>query len=131
VRLLDFGLAKDLKMSALTIPGTVAGSPAYIAPEAWRGKPELIDHRVDVYGFGVVIYRALTGKFPFDPNRGLAEIVSDVVTKPRPKPSSARAELPTEMDEWAATALAAKPDERFQSIQSMWFVLEGILSQGA
>lgn len=127
VRLLDFGLAKDLKMSSLTLPGTVAGSPAYIAPEAWRGKPELIDHRVDVYSFGVVIYRLLAGRFPFKPNRPLPDIVSDVLTKPRPKLTADCPTLPEELDGWVEKALAVQPDDRFQSVQAMWFVVKGIL----
>lgn len=127
VRLLDFGLVKDLKMPALTMPGTVAGSPAYIAPEGWRGRPDLIDHRIDVYSFGVVIYRVLAGHFPFDPNRSLADIVIDVTTKPRPKISTARPDLPKALDEWVEKALAIKPAERFQSVQSLWYVLSAIL----
>ncbi|MBW2525958.1 MAG: serine/threonine protein kinase [Deltaproteobacteria bacterium] len=130
VRLLDFGLAKDLKMSALTQPGTVTGSPAYIAPEAWRGKPELVDHRVDVYGLGVVLYRALAKRFPFEPNRPLAEIVTEVMTKPRPRLTAARPDLPVEIDQWAERALAIKAEDRFQSVQAMWFVLRGILAGG-
>src|SRR4029079_7586671 len=51
VRLLDFGLAKDLKADPLTMEGMVAGSPAYMAPECWRGKPDMLDHRIDVYSF--------------------------------------------------------------------------------
>lgn len=127
VRLLDFGLVKDLKMSALTIPGTVTGSPAYIAPEAWRGKPELIDHRVDVYGLAVVIYRALAGAFPFDPDRALAEVVAEVLTKPRPKLTAARPELPPAVDRWVEQALAIKADDRFPSVRAMWSALTGLL----
>lgn len=128
VRLLDFGLVKDMKMPQLTMPGTVAGSPAYIAPEAWRGKPELIDHRIDVYSFGVVVFRALAGCFPFDPSRPLADIVIDVTTGERPKLTDHRRDLPVEIDDWVQKVLAIKPTDRFQSMQALWFVLEGILT---
>jgi serine/threonine-protein kinase len=45
IRLLDFGLAKNLRADPLTQEGMVAGSTAYMAPEAWKGRPDLLDHR--------------------------------------------------------------------------------------
>jgi serine/threonine-protein kinase len=127
VRLLDFGLVKDLKMPALTMPGTVAGSPAYIAPEAWRGRPDLLDHRIDVYSFAVVVFRVLAGRFPFDPERSLPEVLIEVTTAARPKLSTFRPDLLPAIDDWVEKALAIKPADRFQSVQSLWYVLESIL----
>ena len=64
VKLLDFGLASlDQGADAptmLTRPGMVMGTPAYMAPEQWEGKP--CDARTDIYAFGCVLYEMLTGK---------------------------------------------------------------------
>ena len=128
VRLLDFGLVKDMKMPAMTMPGTVAGSPAYIAPEGWRGRPDLVDHRIDVYSFGVVVYRVLGGRFPFNPDQNLADIIIEATTKPRPSLLGLRPDLPAGIDDWVQKALAIKPAERFQSVQSLWYVLRGLLT---
>ncbi|MBW2459732.1 MAG: serine/threonine protein kinase [Deltaproteobacteria bacterium] len=129
VRLLDFGLVKDLKASLITMPGTVPGSPAYIAPEAWRGNSDEISHRVDVYAFGVVVFRVLAGTFPFAANRPIHEIIQEVTEQPRPSLAALRPDLDPRIDDWVQKALAISPDERFQSIQSLWFVLKGLLNQ--
>src|SRR5204862_6583850 len=57
VRLLDFGLVKLMGARPLTTQGMVAGSPSYIAPEAWRGNPLLLAHRIDLYSFPMIRFR--------------------------------------------------------------------------
>ncbi len=70
-KLLDFGLAKvgahtsreaDVTTAARTIQGVVMGTIAYIAPEQARGEP--VDHRADLWSFGVVLYEMATGRRP-------------------------------------------------------------------
>jgi DNA-binding response OmpR family regulator/predicted Ser/Thr protein kinase len=61
-KLLDFGIAK-LADSSLTRPGTVVGSPRYLAPEVFRG--DRVDHRVDQFALGTVFFEMLTGQQPF------------------------------------------------------------------
>ncbi|MBW2526578.1 MAG: serine/threonine protein kinase [Deltaproteobacteria bacterium] len=128
VRLLDYGLVKDLKASLITMPGTVPGSPAYIAPEAWRGDPDEINHRVDVYSLGVVVFRVVGGSFPFAPNRPVHEVIEEVTEGPRPSLAALRSDLDPRIDEWVDKALAIAPDERFQSVQALWFVLQDLLA---
>src|SRR5712691_2451741 len=63
IKLLDFGLARVASGEndpTLTHPGDVMGTPAYMAPEQWEGKPG--DARSDIYAFGCVLYEMLTGK---------------------------------------------------------------------
>lgn len=124
VRLMDFGLAKIVGAQALTAAGMIAGSPTYIAPEVWHAHP--FDHRVDVYSFGAVIYRALAGRVPFKAPSN-EELFIAATTAPRPKLSPFRPELPEEIDEWAARALAIDRDHRFPYIPTMWNELIRIL----
>ncbi len=63
VKVLDFGLADIAGDPALTATGAVMGTPAYMAPEQWAGKPA--DARSDIYGFGCVLHETLTGKRAF------------------------------------------------------------------
>jgi serine/threonine-protein kinase len=76
VKVLDFGLAKsalpdpsgsdadDLStVTAVTRPGVILGTPAYMSPEQMRG--ETVDHRADIWAFGCVLYELLTGRRPF------------------------------------------------------------------
>jgi Tol biopolymer transport system component/predicted Ser/Thr protein kinase len=60
VKLLDFGLARIAASPDETMTMAVMGTPAYMAPEQWDGKPG--DARSDVYAFGCVLYEMLTGK---------------------------------------------------------------------
>jgi serine/threonine-protein kinase len=63
-RLVDFGASKILGLDRLTATGEISGTPAYMAPEMLTGKGD-VDQRVDVYGLGVLLYEALSGKRPF------------------------------------------------------------------
>jgi serine/threonine protein kinase len=67
VKVLDFGLAKTFLSGpepALTRAGTFLGSPRYVAPEQVEARP--VDPRTDIYSYGCVLYRMLTGVVPFD-----------------------------------------------------------------
>ncbi len=118
-RLLDFGYAKFTRARSFTAQGTVAGSPSYIAPEAWEGHPEELDHLIDVYGMGAVIFRCLAGQPPFVAN-SVADLMAAATTAARPSLRAHRPDLPPQVDPWAATALAVRPSERFQSIGALW-----------
>jgi serine/threonine protein kinase/tetratricopeptide (TPR) repeat protein len=70
VKVLDFGLAKDLVSegkpleATVTQPGRIMGTPAYMSPEQACGKPT--DKRSDIWSFGCIMYQMLTGQFPFE-----------------------------------------------------------------
>jgi eukaryotic-like serine/threonine-protein kinase len=119
VRLLDFGLAKDLKADSLTKDGAITGSPSYIAPEGWAGKPHELDHRIDVYTLGVVIFRALGGRVPFH-SKKMYDLILSVTRGPRPSLLALRPDLPAGIDQWVEKALASSRDDRFQSVRSLW-----------
>jgi eukaryotic-like serine/threonine-protein kinase len=126
VRLLDFGLAKLLDASTLTTDGMIAGTPSYIAPEAWRGTSKQLDHRIDVYSFGVIVFRALSGKLP-PPSSDVLEICQWATQGERPSLHALRQSLPKAIDPWVQKALAVFPNERFQSIAQAFAALEAIL----
>jgi serine/threonine-protein kinase len=125
VRLLDFGLAKLLDESTLTTDGMIAGTPSYIAPEAWRGQSKALDARIDVYALGVIVFRALSGRLP-PPSSDLLEIGEWATTGPRPSLRALRPSLPEAVDPWIARALAIQPEQRFQSVAAAMSGLEAI-----
>jgi serine/threonine-protein kinase len=118
-RLLDFGMARLKKAAPLTAAGTVMGSPSFMAPEAWRGQSELVDHRADVYSLGVILFRVLAGELPFG-GESLRDKFMGSTTAERPKLSIKRPDLPRAADEWVATALAIDRAERFQNVRALW-----------
>jgi serine/threonine-protein kinase len=126
VRLLDFGLVKLMGARPLTKQGMVAGSPSYIAPEAWRGNPLTLDHRIDIYSFAVIVFRVLAGRVPFDAT-DLLEKLKQVTTGQRPSLFALRPDLPRDIDIWVQQALAIDPDYRFSRVRGMWNALRGIL----
>ena len=120
VRVLDFGFARFLRKKALTAAGFIAGSPSYIAPEAWRG--EGVDHRADIYSLGAIVFRALGGRAPFETN-DLRELLTLATTSERPSLHALRPDLPSEIDDWVNMALAIDPDDRFLKVKGFWTAL--------
>ncbi len=127
-RLVDFGLVKDLNLAKLTEAGTVAGSPSYIAPEAWAGAPDKLDHRIDVYALGVICYQILTGQKPFDSDGSMLDFILVVTSAPRPSVRARRPDLHPSIDAWASRALAVRPEDRFPSVTALWDSLRAILA---
>jgi serine/threonine protein kinase len=84
-KILDFGVSKileDEKNTALTIVGTVLGSPLYMSPEQAMGA-EGIDGRTDVFAFGSILFEALSGHRAFDAPNFNALIVTIATTQPK------------------------------------------------
>jgi serine/threonine-protein kinase len=90
-KLLDFGIAKLLDPEARehadhrTHTGTPIGTPAYMSPEQCKGRD--VDHRTDIYSFGVMVFRMLTGQLPFT-GGGFMEIAFKQMSEAPPRPSS-------------------------------------------
>jgi len=126
VRLLDFGLARLKQSAPLTAPGTVMGSPSFMAPEAWQGVSDLMDARVDVYSLGVVLFRVLAGKLPFA-GTSMQEKYLSATTGARPSLLKFRPDLPLAVDAWVTHALALDRDERFTNVGALWSAFEAAL----
>lgn len=124
---MDFGLVKVMGADSLTAEGMVAGTPSYIAPEAWRGVKNL-DHRIDVYALGVIVFRCLAGRVP-SPTQSLLGLCEWAQSGERPSLSAMRRSLPPTIDMWVQKALAKEPTDRFQSVSALWTSLESILAK--
>ncbi|WP_437875644.1 serine/threonine-protein kinase [Sorangium sp. So ce513] len=127
VRLLDFGLVKVMQADPLTREGAIPGSPSYIAPEVWKGRPQEIDHRIDIYSLGAVLFRTLAGRVPFT-GASRVDILLAAARGPRPSLHALRPDLPPEVDAWVARALAVTPEARFQDVRALWAALEPLLA---
>ena len=74
IKLMDFGISKDLAKSSVTVTGTFMGSPSYMSPEQIRGRD--IDWRSDIYSLSILFYELVTGRLPF-----IGNTTHDVILK--------------------------------------------------
>jgi serine/threonine-protein kinase len=106
----DFGIAQ-LDLTHMTLPGRVVGTPAYMSPEQLEG--EQVDGRSDLFSLGAILYTALTGYRPFQGNSATT-VCFKVANREPLQATSLAPELPRELDDVIARALAKDPTERYQ-----------------
>ena len=115
----DFGVARALSASTtqtdsrLTSSGVALGTPTYMAPEQALADPE-IDHRADIYAFGVLAYEVLTGSPPFKGKSAQATLAAHVVQAPDPIESK-REGIPPAIAAMVMQCLEKKPSDRPQT----------------
>jgi predicted Ser/Thr protein kinase len=127
VKLLDFGLAKNLMPAAsmlattaataeapLTGQGTILGTVSYMSPEQLQGRDA--DARSDIFAFGLVLYEMLTGRRAFD-GTSPASVIGAILERPSP---IVEPELQHRaVNRIIATCLAKDPDDRFQTARDL------------
>jgi serine/threonine-protein kinase len=108
VKIMDFGLAKMVE-EVRKGSSIIAGTPYYMAPEQALGAA--VDHRADLYAFGVTLYQLLTGEVPF--SEGIVQYHH--LHTPPPDPRELLPSLPEPLAELVLRLLAKRPEQRFES----------------
>jgi len=135
IKILDFGLAKLVEESHATAttvataeteivassvtrtrPGSLMGTPAYLSPEQARG--EEVDHRTDIFSFGLVLYEMATGRPTF---RGATsgELINAILRETPVKPSALNPKVPRGLERIILKALDKDRNARYQSAQEL------------
>jgi tetratricopeptide (TPR) repeat protein/tRNA A-37 threonylcarbamoyl transferase component Bud32 len=138
VKVLDFGLAKQIEPSGLetqrfgetpeltatkTLEGVVIGTPAYLSPEQALGVP--VDKRSDIFSIGSLLYECLTGKPAFS-GKSLGEIFAQVIRDDPVRPSQVNPRVSAELDRITLKALAKKTEARYQTVDALLEDLRGV-----
>jgi serine/threonine protein kinase len=126
IKLLDFGIAKLLSADTgrITQTGAAMGTPQFMPPEQCLGRP--VDHRADIYSFGIILYLVFTGHLPFNGST-LAEIVYRHTTE-APRPPSEHRPLPAALEKLILDCLAKEPEMRPRSAREVAERLDAVLS---
>ncbi|HET7221124.1 MAG TPA: protein kinase [Vicinamibacterales bacterium] len=136
VKILDFGLAKapGLGVAAATADagetriadsavGTVMGTVGYMSPEQVRGQS--LDHRTDIFSFGVILYEMLTGQRPFRGDSHV-ETMNAILKEDPPELAEIKPGLPGSLDRIVRRCLEKQPADRFHSAHDLGIALEAL-----
>jgi|GEM_PF-4435612 len=125
VVVMDFGIAKMNSQASLTQSGAVVGTPRYLSPEQIMGQP--IDHRIDIYALGIVLYQLLTNEPPFKGDTTM-ELIAQHATAPIPDPRDVRPDLPEHATIMCFKAMAKTADERYSDCNELLADLEVLVN---
>src|SRR5688500_3600704 len=116
VKLMDFGIARDDKLSDLTETGTGLGTPSYMSPEQILG--DKLDFRSDIFSLGIVLYQMVTGRKPFvedDARTVMQKIRLDRYTSPRRIVHA----VPRTLERILARCMETMPANRYPTTQAL------------
>jgi len=125
----DFGIAKVLAGTSYTMSGVTLGTCQYMAPEQVKTS-ELLDHRADIYALGILLYRAVTGRLPFETDNHYEMMLAHVERAP-PPPSQYCASLPAALEAVIMACLSKDRQARPQDCSVLRSQLEAALANVA
>jgi serine/threonine protein kinase len=131
-KILDFGIARatglDVHSGVHTSHGQIIGTLAFMSPEQLRGAVGDVDRRSDVYAMGVLLFRLLAGRLPFDiTGLPLVEAVQRILQSDTPRLGTAASGVDDMLEQMTARAMARDRDARYASAADMGSDLRGFL----
>ncbi|MFN3199751.1 MAG: protein kinase domain-containing protein [Bradymonadia bacterium] len=123
----DFGIARAVGDTSMTLSGMVVGTAEYVAPEQACGLSR-DDLRSDVYALGILLYEMVTGHVPFS-HPSPAEVLRQHVSAHPPPPRVVCPEVPEALDAALLTALSKAPEKRFHTPEAFKKAVHAALAQ--
>ena len=115
-RVVDFGLAVHETAQA-QLQGEVAGTPAYMSPEQFRGEVHRLDGRTDIWSLGCVFYQLLTGRCPF--HGDVNQLYDEVLNKAPKPPRQIDDRIPRELEAICFKCLSKSVDDRYTTAKDL------------
>ena len=116
VKVMDFGLARVMGSSHVTLPGNLIGTFAYMSPEQIDEAD--VDARSDIFSFGTLLYQMATGELPFK-GKTVAELLSAIARKNPEMPRRIRPEIPEGLERIILKAMEKDTKRRYHSIVTL------------
>ncbi len=123
--LTDFGIAQIMGSSKLTESGLTSGTPQYMAPEQITAQQ--ITPATDVYAMSIILYRMLTGEFPYEGDNPATLMMSHVTQTPKP-PTLYLPTLSPAVESVVLKGMAKEPVDRFADADALWVALQTAVS---
>jgi serine/threonine-protein kinase len=124
----DFGVVKNTAAAGFTKTGLFVGTADYASPEQIEGKP--LDARADIYSLGCVTYEALTATPTYEKDSEVAMMYAHLL-EPPPRLTEKRPDLPPELDEVIAKAVAKSKEDRYERPTEFALALKQAVGAGA
>ena len=115
VKIMDFGIARSMD-AATRLTGSLAGTPAYMAPEQVSGKP--VDYRTDIYSLGLVFYEMFTGAPAFKAENSVAVALKQMSEEVVP-PHFVEPQIPVSIERLILKCLEKEPERRYLSVAEL------------
>lgn len=125
VKLMDFGIARDEKLSDLTETGTGLGTPSYMSPEQILG--DRLDFRSDIFSLGIVLYQMVTGRKPFIEDDGTS-VMQRIRLNDYTPPRRVNTAVPRALERIIARCMQKMPANRYPTTQALIDALSEFLS---
>ena len=126
VKLMDFGIARFLDESTVTIAGTLIGSPAYMSPE--QALERSVDSRSDLFSLGSLLFHLVTGRLPF-PGTNPSIILRNIIEGNRPEVLELQPGVSPQLADCIERLMQTDPGARYEDAKQVTQQLRDTLKQ--